>query len=174
MEFIYPATIGDDGEGNLLVLFPDIPFAGTEGRTVKEALEEAEDCLETAIASCIADGEDIPVPSKAGKGQYSISLPAQTAAKTALYIAFKNSGMKKSVLSRKIGVTEKEIRRMLDPWHPTKLPRIEMALVALGYHLSVTMTETASVLKQTGFIGCAEGKEDLSEKYKAHLDKGLD
>jgi antitoxin HicB len=58
----YPATIEADGTGNLLVTFRDIPFAATEGTTIDEALTEARDCLETAIASCIKDKEDIPNP----------------------------------------------------------------------------------------------------------------
>ena len=45
MHFTYPATIKDDGEGNLLVTFRDIPFTATEGKTV----DKAQDCLETAI-----------------------------------------------------------------------------------------------------------------------------
>lgn len=87
MEFIYPAIVEDDGTGNLLVTFRDIPFAATEGSTIDEALTEAQDCLETAIASCIKDNEDIPTPSKVQKREYPIRLPAQTAAKAALYIA---------------------------------------------------------------------------------------
>ncbi|WP_462267659.1 type II toxin-antitoxin system HicB family antitoxin [Desulfobacter sp.] len=143
MHFTYPATIKDDGEGNFLVTFRDIPFAATEGKTVDEALTEAQDCLETAIASCVKDKQDIPTPSKLKKGDYPIRLPAQTAAKTALYIAIKKSGLSNSELARRLGTDEKEIRRMVDPWHPTKLPRIEMALSVLGFHLSVSMESAA-------------------------------
>jgi antitoxin HicB len=34
-----------------------------------------------------------------------------------------------------LGSDEKEIRRMLDPRHPTKLPRIDAALAVLGRRL---------------------------------------
>lgn len=139
MEFIYPAIIEKDTIGNFLVTFPDIPFAATEGETIEDALIEAQDCLETAIASCIKDRENIPVPSKVKRGEYSIRLAAQTAAKTALYIAVLESGIANSELARLLDTNEKEVRRMLDPWHPTKLPRIESALGSLGYHLSVSM-----------------------------------
>jgi len=81
MEFIYPAAIKDDGTGNLLVTFRDIPFAATEGVTMQEALSEAQGCLETAIASCIKDKEDIPISSGAREGEFLVRLPAQTAAK---------------------------------------------------------------------------------------------
>jgi antitoxin HicB len=143
MEFIYPATIEDDGDGNLLVTFRDLPFAATEGRPLSEALNEARDCLDEAIASYMANAEDIPEPSWPRKAEYPIRLPAQTAAKAALYIAVRKTGISNAKLARRIGVNEKEIRRMLDPRHATKLPQIEMALAALGHQLSVTM-ETAA------------------------------
>ena len=144
MEFIYPAAIKDDGTGNLLVTFRDIPFAATEGVTMQEALTEAQGCLETAIASCIKDKEDIPTSSGAREGEYLVRLPAQTAAKTALYIAVKRNGITKAELGRRMGINEREVRRMLDPWHPTKLPRIEDALSILGYHLCVSMMTSAA------------------------------
>jgi antitoxin HicB len=34
---------------------------------------------------------------------------------------------------------EKEARRILDPHHPTKLPRIEAALSALGRHVELVL-----------------------------------
>ena len=143
MEFIYPASIQEDGDG-YLVTFRDIPFAATEGETFDDALTQATDCLEEAIASCIDDGDPIPEPSKPKKGEHKIMLPAQTAAKTALYIAVKSAGVSKSELARRLGVDEREVRRMLDPRHATKLPRIEAALSVLGCHLSVVLLRTAA------------------------------
>ena len=73
MEFVYPAIIEDDGDGNLLVTFRDISFAATEGRTLSEAMNEARDCLDEAIASYMANGEDIPEPSRPRKAEYPIA-----------------------------------------------------------------------------------------------------
>jgi antitoxin HicB len=64
-------------------------------------------------------------------------------AKAALYIAVRETGISKSELARRLGVDEKEIRRMLSPRHQTKLPRIEQALSALGYQLSVSLLKAA-------------------------------
>jgi antitoxin HicB len=49
-QFTYPAEIKKDEAGFFLVTFPDIPFAATDGKTLSEAMEEARDCLEEAIA----------------------------------------------------------------------------------------------------------------------------
>lgn len=139
MQFVYPAKIEDDGSGNLLVTFRDIQFAATEGSDLNEALTEAQDCLEAAIMSCIDDKEEIPQPSEPEGDEYPIRLSAQTAAKTALYIAMTKTRMTKSELAKDMGIDEKEVRRMMNPRVFTKLPRLEKALSVLGYHLSVAM-----------------------------------
>ena len=142
-QFIYPAKIKKDEAGFFLVTFPDIPFAATDGKTMAEALEEARDCLEEAIAVSIADNLDFPFPSSVRKGHHSIRLTARMSAKAALYIAVGETGISKSELARRLGVDEKEIRRMLSPRHQTKLPRIEQALSDLGYQLSVALLKAA-------------------------------
>jgi antitoxin HicB len=52
-------------------------------------------------------------------------------------------------LARRIGKDEKEVRRILDPKHPTKLPALTAALRALGKRLVVAVTEL-EVLRQFG------------------------
>ena len=141
-QFTYPAKIKKDEAGFFLVTFPDIPFAATDGKTMAEALEEARDCLEEAIAVSIADNLEFPFPSSIGRGQ-AIPLTARMSAKAALYIAVRETGISKSELARRLGVDEKEIRRMLSPRHQTKLPRIERALSVLGYQLSVSLQKAA-------------------------------
>jgi antitoxin HicB len=49
-----------------------------------------------------------------------------------LYQAMRDDNISKSELARRLGVDEKEIRRMLDPRYPTKTPAIERALLCLG------------------------------------------
>jgi antitoxin HicB len=46
--------------------------------------------------------------------------------------ALKETGIAKTQLGEMLGKDEKEIRRILDPHHGTKLPTIEQALNALG------------------------------------------
>ena len=45
----YPVNLGRQEDGSILVSFPDIPEALTEGATEEEALAEAEDCLIAAL-----------------------------------------------------------------------------------------------------------------------------
>jgi antitoxin HicB len=59
--------------------------------------------------------------------------------------AFAAAGITKSELARRIGKDEKEVRRILDPKHPTKLPALIAALRALGKRLVVgVMAEQAA------------------------------
>ena len=142
--FSYPAKL-ERGEkpGILVVTFRDIPEAITQGRGEKDAVVQAMDCLEEAIAGRIAEGAEIPKASKAARGERLIPLPAQMAAKAALRLGMSEAGMTNTQLARKLGCDEREVRRMLDPRHPTKLPRIREALEVLGLRLVVSVDQAA-------------------------------
>lgn len=60
------------------------------------------------------------------------TVPLSTSLKTALYQAMREDNISKSELARRIGVDEKEVRRMLDPRHSSKTPGMERALLCLG------------------------------------------
>ena len=137
--FIYPAKIEADEAGFFLVTFRDLPTAVTDGKTHQEALDNATDCLEEAIAMCIDDGLEVPLPSRQRKDEIGIVLPALMAAKAALYITIRKKGLTKAAFSRLMNVNEKEGRRLLDPHHKTKIPRINEALSALGNKLVIGM-----------------------------------
>ena len=142
--FVYPARFerGDKG-GVLVITFRDFREAITQGNGEKDALWQAADCLEEAIAGRIADGRAIPKASRAARGERAIPVPAPMAAKAALYLAMGEAGMTNVQLARKLGCDEKEVRRMMDPRHPTKLPRIKEALDVFGKSLVVSVEEAA-------------------------------
>lgn len=141
--FSYPAVLTPEKEGGFMVRFPDLPEAITSGTGREEALMQAADCLEEAIAGRIVDGLDIPMPSSCRRPRVLVPVPAPMAAKAALYLAIGNSGLSNVQLARRLSCDEKEIRRMLDPRHPAKLSRIQRALDALGQRLVVGVEEAA-------------------------------
>ena len=63
MQFRYPARFQPDRSGEIIVSFQDLPECLTSGTNEAEALMEARDALEEAIAGRIDDGEPIPVPN---------------------------------------------------------------------------------------------------------------
>jgi antitoxin HicB len=142
--FVYPASFERGAKPEVLVVtFRDVPEAITQGSGERDALSQAADCLEEAIAGRIADGLEIPKASKAARHERLIPVPAPMAAKAALYLAMGEAGMTNVQLARKLGCDEKEVRRMLDPRHPTKLPRVEEALDVFGKRLVVSVEGAA-------------------------------
>lgn len=136
--FVYPATLTPDTkDGRVVVRFVDFPEAITQGENIQDALQETADCLEEAVANRIVMDLPVPAPSAINEGQYAVTLPIQMTAKAALYLAIKESGITKVELAKKLGYDEKEVRRLLDPHHASKIPRIESALHAVGKQLVV-------------------------------------
>jgi len=143
-EFTYPVTLTPDKkDGGFVVTFKDIPEAITQGETVEDALAEAADALEEAIAGRIQRGDPIPEPTL-GASLAKVPVPAQTAAKAALYLALRETGITKSELAARLGCDEKEVRRLLDPRHSSKLPRIQKALAILGKGLALRLVDEAA------------------------------
>ena len=135
--FSYPASVVRDEAGFYLVTFPDFPEAATDANSREQALDEAADALEEAIAGRINRGDPIPHPSPRRSRQTLVSVPAQMAVKAALYMAVKEAGIRNTELAKRLGADEKEIRRLLDPHHQSKLPRLEAALGAVGKKLVI-------------------------------------
>lgn len=136
--FVYPATFTPDREdGGYIVTFPDIPEAITQGADLSDALHQASDCLEEAIAGRIRRRDPLPEPSEVGPEQHAILLSAHIAAKAALYLALRRAQLTPAELATLLQCDETEVRRLLDPRHATRLPRLEAALAALGQQLVV-------------------------------------
>ena len=145
MRFQYPAELWHAGPDEVVVSFRDIQGCHTSGEDEAEALEEAQDAIEEAIAGRINRGEDIPMPSGPLPGERLVSVPADMAAKAAFVLAFRSSGMTRVSLAKRLGTDEKSVRRMLDPRHGTAPSRIHKALRVLGSELVVEVRELAGV-----------------------------
>jgi antitoxin HicB len=136
--FSYPAKFKNDkDDGGFIITFRDVPEAITQAESLDACLIEASDCLDEAVAGRIDDGLEIPKPSKLKTNEKMINLPAQIAIKAALYIAMQEKKVNKSELARRLNVDVREVRRMLNPHHGTKLPSMEQALSALGKQLEL-------------------------------------
>jgi antitoxin HicB len=130
-----------DRRGNFIVSFPDVPEALTQGRGQTDARMMAEEALGLALLSYLKRGKPLPRPRAKGRDLVEIAVAPDVAAKLAVVEAFTEAGISKSELARRVGKDEKEVRRILDPKHPTKLPALTSALRALGKRLVVGVME---------------------------------
>lgn len=140
MRFLYPFDVAVEPDG-VTITFPDLPEAITGAPNEAQAIAAARDCLEEAIASRMANDEDIPHPSPMKRTAPKAAPGALIAAKASLYSAMRGERVRKTDLARRLGVAESEVRRMLDPRHPTKIQRLEDALALFSRQLIVSAEE---------------------------------
>ena len=133
----YIGLIHKDADSDFGVSFPDFPGAITAGKTLDEARAMAEEALGLVLLSYLVRGRPLPKPRAKGRNLVDIAVAPDVAAKLAVLECFAAAGISKSELARRIGKDEKEVRRILDPKHPTKLPALAAALRALGKRLMV-------------------------------------
>lgn len=130
-----------DRRSNIVVTFPDVPEVVTQGRGEIDARGMAEEALGLVLLTYLERGMPLPKPRAKGRKLIEIVLAPDVAAKLAVLESFMAAGISKSELARRIGKDEKEVRRILDPKHATKLPALIAALRALGKRLVVGVVE---------------------------------
>lgn len=136
--FTYPA-IFESGEnaGVIVVTFPDVPEAISQVDNEADAREMGSDALGVALLSLLSINRPLPKASKPRPGQIMLSVDAAMAAKIAVIEAFKEARITQAELATRLGKDAKEIRRILDPDHATKMPALVSALAALGRRLVI-------------------------------------
>jgi antitoxin HicB len=132
----YPAKLRKS-EGFLVVSFPDIPEAHTQGVDRKEALAMAKEALELSMEFYFEDMRPVPMPSKPKRGQAVVELSPSIAAKVLLLNEMLRQKVRPIDLARLLGTTKQEVNRLTTLRHPTKIDRIDQALRALGKRLLV-------------------------------------
>jgi antitoxin HicB len=141
MRYLYPVRLEADEIGRLVVHFPDLPEALTDGADEAEALAEASDCLSEALAGRIHRQEDIPIPSPLRRGLHAVEPEPTIALKAALYEALTARAMSMTGLAQRLGVDERQAARLIDPKARTPLSKLEAALSALGYTIGIEVRE---------------------------------
>lgn len=134
--FNYPVTLTLD-DSTVLVTFADVPEAITFGADEQEALLQAVDALETGLSFYVDARQPLPLPSKAKRGQKTVSPSALECAKLGVYKAMTDQGMRKAELARRLGWHMPQVDRLFDLRHASRLDQIEAAARVLGRHLEV-------------------------------------
>lgn len=137
----YRIELTPDDNGTFLVTCPALPIVATFGETVEDARRHAVDAIETAIASMIDDGEDVPAPD--GAGQDAIRLPVLTMLKVGLYNSLRAAGITRAELARRLDWKRESVDRLFRLDHRSRLEQMEAAFAALGRSIDVEVHEAA-------------------------------
>jgi len=132
----YPVELTPDGKF-LMVTFPDIPEANSQGDSVEDALEMAKDALETALDFYFDAGRAVPAPSKPKRGQHVVPLRASVAAKVLLLNEMAAQKVRPSELARRLQMTRSEVTRLVNIRHASKIDAVAAALKVLGKTLEM-------------------------------------
>src|ERR1035437_5425464 len=114
----------DEEKGGFVVTFPDLKWGVTQGETEQEAMAMAADAIGMIVRDYINQGENLPRPSKVrGRKYRAVRLPALQSAKAELYMAFKESGIRRADRARGVGIPTTSGTRFFDFGNQTKLEK---------------------------------------------------
>jgi antitoxin HicB len=136
---VYKIVMEPDTNDTLLVSCPDLPGVNTFGDNREDAMRHAVDAIETWIASLIADGLDVPAPSKVrrlARNEALVRLPALTGLKVELYWAVREEGISRAELQRRLHWNRESVDRLFRLSHASRLSQIEQAALALKKNLN--------------------------------------
>ena len=136
MQQAYPVILTKDGD-SIIAEFPDVPEAMTIGANKDNALGWAQDALVVALSGYLDERRDIPQPSKSKVGQETIVLPPLIASKLAIYQAMRDKNVTQAELADKLHCDARQIRRLLDLDHHSRMDLIDDALHELGKKLII-------------------------------------
>ena len=139
--YAYPSEIVSAREGGWLIAFRDFPEGHSQAEEDGDVVDVAEGLLQACIEARLLYGLEVPEPSDLRVGELLVGVPIETATKAALFKAFAVSGSTRLAVARSLGIDEKEVRRMLDPRHASKLPRVARVLKALGKELRLSVVD---------------------------------
>ncbi len=135
----YPASFTPDTNDTFLVEFRDVPEAVGVGETLETAYQSALDGLETAFSIYMDERKPIPAPSELRDGEHAIYLPVAVQTKIALYHEMLAQGITKAELARRLSVNQKQIDRLWDLSHSSKLEFLEKAFHVIGKRLNLAL-----------------------------------
>lgn len=142
MAFGYRYTLERQANGWLLVRFPGVPEALTEGESEAEARANAVDCIITALEGYMKEGKKLPRQGAGHSGRDRAVLPSLITAKLAVYETMRDRGWSKLKLAKQLGMQENAVRRLLDLRHSSQMWIIDEALAKMNAELSIDLPKS--------------------------------
>ncbi len=130
----YPVDLEPDGD-MVIAVVPDIPGVHTFGINEADALNHCVGAIEEMLAARMCDREAIPLPSPAN-GRPMVEVSALSALKVSLYMVMWDQHVRKSDLARMLNIDSKQVDRLLNLNHASRLNQFEAAFRALGKRMA--------------------------------------
>lgn len=73
----FPALFQPAPEGGFVVTFRDVPEAITQGDSMDEAMDMAQDALITGLSFYSEKNQPMPIPSEALPGELMVEIPTE-------------------------------------------------------------------------------------------------
>jgi len=143
MVLAYPVVLTRDENGSIVASFPDVPEALTSGADERNATHWAEDALVVALSGYVDRRKPIPPPSAAAAGQTTVLGAPLVAAQRANYQTMREQSVTQADLAGRLHCDARQVRRILNLDHHSRLDQIEAALAVLGKRLVVEIREAA-------------------------------
>jgi antitoxin HicB len=137
----YRINVEPDDNGTLLITCPQLPIVVTFAEDEQGVRQHAVDAIETALASMIDDGEDVPRPD--GQPGLVIDLPALTWLKLNLYWSLRDANITRAELARRLDWKRESVDRLFRLHHRSRLEQLEAAFSALGRTVEVDIRVAA-------------------------------
>jgi len=139
----YPVDLTEDKNSTVIAEFPDVPEAMTIGDDTENVLAWARDALTLALSHYMEERRNIPVPSTPERDQPVIALPPLEATKIAIYQAMRKQHVTQARLAEMLHCDARQVRRLLDLHHASRMDQLDAALQALGLRMIVDVRQAA-------------------------------
>jgi len=139
----YPVVFTLDTNKTVIAEVPDVPGTMTVGKSRQQALARIQDALIAMLAGYTEQKLPIPRPSRPKRDQATVTIPPMVAAKLAIYRAMLEQKVSQLKLAERLGRDPRQIRRLLNLDHNSRLDHLEAALHALGKRLLVDVRDAA-------------------------------
>lgn len=137
MKLAYPAIVTAAQEGGFIVQFVDLAQAFSQGETLEETLENAEDVLSGVLELKLELEQQVPLPSKPKKNQHVIAPRASV--QSAVLFHLNRKGKTLSEIARTMNTGFAAVKRLENPRHTPSLRQLEKAAQALGKKLILSL-----------------------------------
>lgn len=136
MKISYECLAEKQEDNRFLVTFPDFEEAITEGKSLEEALFNAEEVLTLTLEGRIEEGGDIPLPKpeKSNPG-IAYKIYPSPRVQSALLVRFIRSQKSLSELARSLETSWPSASRLEDPHHWSSLRQLNRVAEIFGSRL---------------------------------------